>query len=118
MQTAYRLGKWLQNADGCAKILAAQPTQSRTPPPPVACQRAAQAPTPHSHPPHHPTPARRKAYRLGKWLQNANALRKLPLTTPYGVLEWVSNGGEGLYYFVEQLTWWVGGLCFLLSGSC
>lgn len=69
----------------------------------------------HLNPPPTPPPASRKAYRLGKWLQNANALRKLPLTTPYGVLEWVSNGGEGLYYFVEQLTWWVGGLCVFVE---
>lgn len=49
----------------------------------------------------------RKAYRLGKWLANANAIRKMPLSTRYSYLEWLANGGEGVYYFVEQLTWYV-----------
>ncbi|KAK9804366.1 hypothetical protein WJX72_009381 [[Myrmecia] bisecta] len=49
----------------------------------------------------------RKAYRLGKWLANLNAIRKTPITTRYGALELLNNGGEGVYYFVEQLTWLV-----------
>ncbi len=47
----------------------------------------------------------RKAYRLGKWLANVNAIRKMPLTTRFSYLEWLASGGEGVYYFVEQLTW-------------
>lgn len=49
----------------------------------------------------------RKAYRLGKWLQNVNKFRKQPAKTPVGLLEMLSNGGEAVYYFVEQLTWLV-----------
>ena len=49
--------------------------------------------------------APRKAYRLGKWLQNVNKVRKQPVKTRMGVLELVSNGGEAVYYFVEQFTW-------------
>ncbi|CAL8466039.1 g5575 [Coccomyxa elongata] len=49
----------------------------------------------------------RKAYRLGKWLANVNAIRKMPLTTRFSYLEWLASGGEGVYYFVEQLTWLV-----------
>jgi len=49
----------------------------------------------------------RKAYRLGKWLQNVNKVRKQPVKTRMGVLEVVSNGGEAVYYFVEQFTWLV-----------
>ena len=42
-------------------------------------------------------------------LQNVNVLRKTPLITPYSALEWVANGGECVYYFTEQFTWWVQG---------
>jgi hypothetical protein len=55
--------------------------------------------------------ARRKAYRLGKWLANVNAIRKMPLSTRYSYLEWLANGGEGAYYFVEQLTWYLSTTC-------
>ena len=48
---------------------------------------------------------RRKAYRLGKWLADLNAIRKTPLTTRFSYLEILASGGEGVYYFVEQLTW-------------
>ena len=49
--------------------------------------------------------ARRKAYRLGKWLADVNAVRKTPLSVRYSYLEILASGGEGVYYFVEQLTW-------------
>ena len=48
---------------------------------------------------------RRKAYRLGKFLQSLNAVRKQPLGMQMGVLELLSNGGEAVYYFTEQFTW-------------
>jgi hypothetical protein len=47
----------------------------------------------------------RKAYRLGKFLQNVNAIRKRPITTPHAKLEWLANGGEAVYYFTEQFQW-------------
>lgn len=49
--------------------------------------------------------ARRKAYRLGKWLADVNAMRKMPLTTRFAYLELLASGGSAVYYFVEQLTW-------------
>ena len=48
----------------------------------------------------------RKAYRLGKWLADVNTIRKTPLTTRFGYLEIMASAGEGVYYFVEQLTWY------------
>ena len=48
---------------------------------------------------------RRKAYRLGKWLADVNAMRKMPLTTRFAYLELLASGGSAVYYFVEQLTW-------------
>ena len=53
----------------------------------------------------------RKAYRLGKWLSDLNTLRNTPVLTKAGSLELLASGGEGVYYFVEQLTWFV--LCLL-----
>ena len=47
----------------------------------------------------------RKAYRLGKWLSDLNTLRSTPVLTKAGALELLASGGEGVYYFVEQLTW-------------
>ena len=55
----------------------------------------------------------RKAYRLGKWLADLNAIRKMPLTTRFSYLEILASGGEGVYYFVEQLTW-----CAMLTVIC
>ena len=55
----------------------------------------------------------RKAYRLGKWLADLNAIRKMPLTTRFSYLEILASGGEGVYYFVEQLTW-----CEMLTVIC
>lgn len=40
---------------------------------------------------HHAPLSCRKAYRLGKFLGNVNTLRKTPLITPYGLLEWVRS---------------------------
>lgn len=49
----------------------------------------------------------RKAYRLGKWIADANKLRKNHDSSHHGWLDFVAAGGEGVYYFVEQLTWLV-----------
>lgn len=48
----------------------------------------------------------RKAYRVGKWIQNVNALRKQNIKHQLDYLELLANIGEGVYYFLEQLTWW------------
>lgn len=47
----------------------------------------------------------RKAFRLGKFLQDVNALRHSRTTGYLALLELVAYGGEGTYYFIEQLTW-------------
>nr|GME11459.1 peroxisomal membrane protein 11A [Ipomoea batatas] len=48
----------------------------------------------------------RKAFRLGKFLQDINAFRGLSFTSPaHFFLALVAYGGEGLYYFVEQFVW-------------
>lgn len=52
------------------------------------------------------TASPRKAYRLGKFLQDVSKLRKTPITTLHGLLEFVSNSGEGAYYFIEQFVWY------------
>ncbi|KAM0899155.1 hypothetical protein ACQ4PT_021458 [Festuca glaucescens] len=51
----------------------------------------------------------RKAFRLGKFVQDVNALRAarpggspLPLPPPLVLLAY---GGEGVYYFLEQFVW-------------
>ena len=50
----------------------------------------------------------RKAYRLGKFLQNVNNARKIPLLAhPHSTLELFANAGECIYYFVEQFQWLV-----------
>lgn len=50
----------------------------------------------------------RKALRLGKFLQDVNELRRAPsFATTEGILELISSGGEGIYYFVEQFIWLV-----------
>ncbi|CAI5466228.1 unnamed protein product [Closterium sp. Yama58-4] len=52
--------------------------------------------------------ASRKALRVGKFLQDVDALRKAPpFSSAEGFLELVASGGEGVYYFVEQLVWLV-----------
>uniref|UniRef100_A0A0D9VT37 Uncharacterized protein n=1 Tax=Leersia perrieri TaxID=77586 RepID=A0A0D9VT37_9ORYZ len=45
----------------------------------------------------------RKAFRLGKFVQNVNALRAHPHPPPPLVL--LAYGGEGVYYFLEQFVW-------------
>mmetsp|Transcript_7047 Transcript_7047/g.11996 ORF Transcript_7047/g.11996 Transcript_7047/m.11996 type:complete len:318 (+) Transcript_7047:31-984(+) len=47
----------------------------------------------------------RKAYRVGKFLQGFNALRKSSTTGFPAVLELVASGGDGLYYFLDQFVW-------------
>ncbi|MCO5552300.1 hypothetical protein L7F22_005812 [Adiantum nelumboides] len=50
----------------------------------------------------------RKAFRLGKFVQDVNALRAAPsLSSREGFLELVAYGGEGIYYFIEQFVWLV-----------
>lgn len=48
----------------------------------------------------------RKAFRLGKFVQDVNAFRGSSITSPAHLfLSLVAYGGEGLYYFVEQFVW-------------
>ncbi|RWR95688.1 Peroxisomal biogenesis factor 11 [Cinnamomum micranthum f. kanehirae] len=47
----------------------------------------------------------RKAFRLGKFVQDLNALNALRAHHPISLLSLLAYGGEGLYYFVEQLVW-------------
>ncbi|GKV29867.1 hypothetical protein SLEP1_g38750 [Rubroshorea leprosula] len=48
----------------------------------------------------------RKAFRLGKFVQDINALRNSQLDSKQEIfISIVAYGGEGLYYFVEQLIW-------------
>lgn len=50
----------------------------------------------------------RKAFRLGKFVQDLNALRSSSSSfhsPQLLVLSLLAYGGEGIYYFVEQLVW-------------
>ncbi|KAK6162812.1 hypothetical protein DH2020_002653 [Rehmannia glutinosa] len=50
----------------------------------------------------------RKAFRLGKFVQDVNALRATHFASHSHlnlVLSVIAYGGEGLYYFVEQFVW-------------
>ncbi|KAK6245363.1 hypothetical protein SCA6_008453 [Theobroma cacao] len=48
----------------------------------------------------------RKAFRLGKFVQDVNALRNSHLDSKQEIfLSIIAYGGEGLYYFVEQFIW-------------
>ncbi|XP_073159445.1 peroxisomal membrane protein 11A [Henckelia pumila] len=48
----------------------------------------------------------RKAFRLGKFVQDVNALRSTHFTSSLSlILSVVAYGGEGLYYFIEQFVW-------------
>eukprot|EP00249_Psilotum_nudum_P004239 c17779_g1_i2 orf=56-832(+) len=50
--------------------------------------------------------ASRKAFRLGKFVQDVNVLLKVPsFYSRDGLLEVVASGGEGIYYFIEQFVW-------------
>ena len=46
----------------------------------------------------------RKAFRLGKFVQDVNALRAHPGLLPPPLLL-LAYGSEGVYYFVEQFVW-------------
>lgn len=51
-------------------------------------------------------PACRKAYRLGKFLQGLDALRRMRLRcSSLALLELVAYAGEGTYYFLDQFLW-------------
>ncbi|RZC55113.1 hypothetical protein C5167_013964 [Papaver somniferum] len=48
----------------------------------------------------------RKAFRLGKFVQDLNSLRNSNLdSNEEKVLSIIAYGGEGLYFFVEQFIW-------------
>ncbi|KDP38472.1 hypothetical protein JCGZ_04397 [Jatropha curcas] len=48
----------------------------------------------------------RKAFRVGKFVQDVNALRNSHLDSKQQIiLSIIAFGGEGLYYFVEQFVW-------------
>ncbi|PIN03177.1 Peroxisomal biogenesis protein (peroxin) [Handroanthus impetiginosus] len=50
----------------------------------------------------------RKALRLGKFIQDVNALRATQFSSHFHlnfVLSVIAYGGEGLYYFIEQFVW-------------
>lgn len=48
----------------------------------------------------------RKAFRLGKFVQDVNALRSSSFDSKEDlILSCIAYGGEGLYYFVEQFIW-------------
>lgn len=48
----------------------------------------------------------RKAFRLGKFVQDLNALRNSSFDSKEElILSIIAYGGEGLYYFVEQFVW-------------
>ncbi|KAK8959965.1 Peroxisomal membrane protein 11-3 [Platanthera guangdongensis] len=50
----------------------------------------------------------RKAFRLGKFIQDVNALRASagrPTSAVDLILSAAAYGGEGVYYFLEQLVW-------------
>ncbi|KAF9620265.1 hypothetical protein IFM89_011000 [Coptis chinensis] len=48
----------------------------------------------------------RKAFRLGKFVQDINALRTASFESKQDVLlNLIAYGGEGVYYFVEQFVW-------------
>ncbi|XP_027329865.1 peroxisomal membrane protein 11A [Abrus precatorius] len=48
----------------------------------------------------------RKAFRLGKFVQDLNALRSYHSHSKHDVLlSLIAYGGEGIYYFVEQFVW-------------
>ncbi|KAJ4962774.1 hypothetical protein NE237_022713 [Protea cynaroides] len=48
----------------------------------------------------------RKAFRLGKFVQDLNALRNASFNSNQELfLSVIAYGGEGLYYFIEQFVW-------------
>ena len=51
-------------------------------------------------------------------LQEVNAIRKTPLRSPYGILSWVSSGGDAVYYFLTQLQVGRGRGVGVVGGRC
>lgn len=50
----------------------------------------------------------RKAFRIGKFIQDVNSLRSLnPATKQEFIMALIAYSCEGLYYFVEQFVWLV-----------
>ena len=47
----------------------------------------------------------RKAYRLGKFCQGLNDLRRVDYASPSAPLAALAAGGDAAYYFLEQFTW-------------
>lgn len=48
----------------------------------------------------------RKAYRLGKFLQDVNGARKMKAwSSSWALLELMAYAGEGTYYFLDQFLW-------------
>ncbi|XP_076939791.1 peroxisomal membrane protein 11A-like [Bidens hawaiensis] len=68
---------------------------------------------PPTHPSHHRLKSfessvglSRKAFRLGKFIQDINSFRSAKLDSAHDlILAVIAYGGEGLYYFVEQFVW-------------
>ena len=56
----------------------------------------------------------RKALKLGKFLADVDKLRKLSTHSHMWVAQLVAAGGEVVYLFLEQVTWWA---CLLLESS-
>ena len=61
--------------------------------------------SPHDYGLPDPMHAHRKAYKLGKFLADINKLRKVPIDDQLLYLELLSNAGNCVYLFMEQLTW-------------
>jgi hypothetical protein len=60
----------------------------------------------------------RKAFRLGKFLQDIDAVRKGPKwSTRNGLLHLIANGFEGVYFFTEQGIWLVRWLKVILFSN-
>ena len=47
----------------------------------------------------------RKCYRLGKFLQGVNELRRVDGRAPTAPLAVLAHAGDAAYYFLEQFTW-------------
>lgn len=49
----------------------------------------------------------RKAFKLGKFLQNVQSFQELSMSSECSTLSLFSAASEGLYYFIEQFVWLV-----------
>lgn len=58
----------------------------------------------------------RKALKLGKFLSDVDKLRKLSRGSRTWVLQLVAAGGEVVYLFLEQVTWWAASSLLALLG--